>query len=453
MRTRRYRGRRAAILATALLAATLLAAGTGQGRAQGAAEPTQEQLQAERDRLFQEILKDPSNLDLLYAYAQVAIALQDYDAAIASYERMLIFNPDLPRIHLELGVLYFRAGSNGVARYHLELARSAANAPPEVKAKVDEYLAQIDEAGNTHDFDGSIFAGLRYQTNANAGPPDGTRVQVGNLPGLSELDEGTAEDDFNAVVSGTLNHSWDFGNQTYDSWDTNFFYYGALHFEQDELNLGTTELKTGPQFNEVLTRGLSLRPYASATWIGLDDGTYYWSFGGGLQAEYDLSARTTLSLDGQYRRRLYDEQYDDREGSQYLGQASLRWILGARDLVTLSGALVRTTAEGEWRASWEGGGSIAYTHLFNETRELLGAPLATTVYAGGRYTGYDGPDPLIEPGTTRADRELRAGGSLVLSLAEDLSLVGTLEYRDVESNIDFYSYDNLAVTVGMLYRF
>lgn len=435
------------------LAMAMLTVGPGEPQAQGSAQATQEELEAERDRLFEAILKDPSNLDLLYSYAQVAIALEDYDAAIASYERMLIFNPNLPRIHLELGVLYFRTGANGVARYHLELAKADASAPPEVKAKVDEYLAQIDESGNAHDFDGSIFAGLRYQTNANAGPPDGTRVQIGVLPGLAELDEGTEEDDFNAIVSGTLNHSWDFGNQTYDSWDTNLFYYGALQFELDELNLATTELKTGPQFNQVLTRGLNLRPYASTTWIGLDDSTYYWSFGGGLQAEYDLSARTTLLLDTQYRRRLYDEQYEDREGSQYLAQGSLRWILGARDLITLNGSLVRTTAEGEWRASWEGGGSLAYTHLFNETRELLGAPLATTVYVGGRYTGYDGPDPFIEPGTTRHDRELRAGGSLVLSIDEDFSLVGTLEYRDVESNIDFYSYDNLAVTAGVLYRF
>ncbi len=417
-----------------------------------AAQPTSAELQTERDRLFAEILKDPSNLDLLYAYAQVTIALGDYDAAIASYERMLIFNPDLPRIHLELGVLYFRAGSNQVARYHLELARNDASATPQVKARVDEYLAKLDEAGNSSQFDGSVFAGLRYQTNANAGPPAGTRVQIGNLPGFAELDEGTQQSDYNAVVSGTLNHSYDFGNQTYDSWDSSIFAYGAAFAEQEQLNLATTELKTGPQFNHVLFRDFSVRPYAAINWVGLEDSTYFWSWGGGVGLEYSFSPSLSGALDLQWRDRRYSADYEDRTGSQYLAQPSLRWLLGTRDMITLGGALVRTNAKSDWRAYVEAGGTLAYTHLFPAS-EFIGLPLATTLYAGGRYTDYDGPDPLIQPDTERADRELRVGGSLVMSLDSDVSLVATAEYRDVKSNIDFYSFDNLAITVGLLFRF
>jgi hypothetical protein len=415
--------------------------------------PSQEDLQAERDRLFGEILKQPSNLDLLYAYAQVTIALGDYDAAIASYERMLIFNPDLPRVHLELGVLYFRAGSNQVARYHLELARNDPSATPQVKARVDEYLAAIDAAGSSNKFDGTLFAGLRYQTNANAGPPAGTKVQVGTLPGFAELEEGTEQSDYNAVLSGTLNHHFDLGNQTYDTWDSNLFFYGAAFAEQEQLNLGTSELKTGPKFNHVLFRDFSVRPYAAINWVGLDDSTYFWSWGAGLGLEYLVLPELTAGLDLQWRDRRYSEDYADREGDQYLAQASLRWTLGPRDMVTLGGALVRTTAQGDWRAYLEGGGTLAYTHLMPASESFLGLPIAATLYAGGRYTDYDAPDPLIQPDTERADRELRGGGSLVLALDTDVSLVATTEYRSVKSNIDFYSFDNLAVTLGLLFRF
>ena len=440
--------------ALAVMTAVLVTAlPTGEAGAQSPPAPGAEDRQAERDRLFQAILKDPSNLDLLYAYAQVTIALGDYDAAIASYERMLIFNPNLPRIHLEVGVLYFRAGSPQVARYHLELAKADATATPEVVARVDEYLAQIDSSGGRHQFDGSVFGGLRYQSNANAGPPSGTRVQLGGLPGFADLDEGTAQSDYIAVISGTVNRLYDFGNQTYDGWDSNLFFYGAAFAEQENLNLATTELRTGPKFNHALTRDLSLKPYASVSWVGLDDATYYWSYGGGLNLEYAIAPGLTTTLDGQYRRREFNAAYEDREGAQYVGQFNLRWILGPQDLVTLGSAVVRTTANAEWRASFEAGGSLAYTHLFTDLREFLGAPLAATVYGGGRYTGYDGPDPFIQPDTTRVDRELRGGASLVLALETNISLVASAEYRDVESSVDFYSFDNLSVTMGLLYRF
>ena len=453
----RFRSLTAGLAVTSGLFAALALTGLGGALADSAppqtAEASKADLEAERDRLFSEMLKNPADLDLLYAYAQVTIALGDYDAAIASYERMLIFNPNLPRVHLELGVLYFRAGSNQVARYHLELAKNDPSATPQVKARVDEYLAAIDEAGNTNKFDATVFAGLRYQTNANAGPPAGTRVQIGTLPGFAELEEGTAESDYNAVLSGTVNHHFDLGNQTYDTWDSSLFFYGAAFAEQEQLNLGTTELKTGPKFNHVLFRDFTVRPYAAINWVGLDDATYFWSWGGGLGLEYLVLPELTASLDLQYRDRRYSEDYEDREGKQYLAQGSLRWTLGTRDMITAGGALVRTTAKGDWRAYVEAGGTLAYTHLLPADENFLGLPIAATLYAGGRYTDYDAPDPLIQPDTERADRELRGGGSLVLALDSDVSLVATTEYRSVKSNIDFYSFDNLAVTVGLLFRF
>ena len=50
-------------------------------------------LRAQKDTLFQQMLRDPANLDVTFKYADVAARLGDYEAAVAALERMLLFNP------------------------------------------------------------------------------------------------------------------------------------------------------------------------------------------------------------------------------------------------------------------------------------------------------------------------------------------------------------------------
>ena len=54
--------------------------------------------------LFQQMYKNPSNLEASFKFAEQAVKRGDYEAAIGALERMLFFNPNLPRVKLELGV-------------------------------------------------------------------------------------------------------------------------------------------------------------------------------------------------------------------------------------------------------------------------------------------------------------------------------------------------------------
>ena len=63
-------------------------------------------LEQQFDQAFQHMLQDPANLDKSFKYAELGIEIGDYEAAISALERMLLYNPDLPRVRLELGVLY-----------------------------------------------------------------------------------------------------------------------------------------------------------------------------------------------------------------------------------------------------------------------------------------------------------------------------------------------------------
>jgi tetratricopeptide (TPR) repeat protein len=108
--------RGAAWLAIAVLVPGLYA---GNSRAQLISGQDRAQLTAEQDKLFQQMLREPGNLDVAFAYASVSARLGDNEAAVTALERMLLFNPNLPRIDLELGALYFRMGSFDLAGDYL----------------------------------------------------------------------------------------------------------------------------------------------------------------------------------------------------------------------------------------------------------------------------------------------------------------------------------------------
>src|ERR1700753_1950128 len=82
-------------------------------------------LEARKASLFQAMLSNPADLDTTFAYADVSAKLGDNAGGIAALGRMLLFNPKLPRVDLELGALYFRLGSFDVAKTYFDKAAAS----------------------------------------------------------------------------------------------------------------------------------------------------------------------------------------------------------------------------------------------------------------------------------------------------------------------------------------
>lgn len=97
---------------------------------------------------------------------------------------MLIFAPGLPRLQLELGVLYYRLGAYEAAKTCFDGALAAPGVPEPVKAKVGSYLAAIDENQAIDTFSGIIATGVGWQSNANAAPND-ARIRLNGVHFLS----------------------------------------------------------------------------------------------------------------------------------------------------------------------------------------------------------------------------------------------------------------------------
>ena len=74
------------------------------------------EVEARREALLQQMIARPSDLDLAFEYAQLSAQVGDYEGAVSTLERMLIYAPNTPRLQLELGILYYKLGSYEVAR-------------------------------------------------------------------------------------------------------------------------------------------------------------------------------------------------------------------------------------------------------------------------------------------------------------------------------------------------
>ena len=71
------------------------------------------------------------------------MAREDWQTAIARFRAMLIRDPTLPRVRLDLALAYFRAEEDGSAAYHFRQVLGDKDLPPIVRARTLAFLDTI----------------------------------------------------------------------------------------------------------------------------------------------------------------------------------------------------------------------------------------------------------------------------------------------------------------------
>lgn len=416
-------------------------------------------LQQRYDRLFEQMLLDAKNLDLMFEFAQVAGRLGNFESAVSTLERMLILNPNLPRVRLELGVLYYRLGSYEIARTYLTDALQSDGLPPAVEKRINIYLADTERELSPHKFSGTVFFGTRWQSNANAAPSSDIVRARGRDAVLDRTF--TEDDDFDAFFSGSIRHIYDFQNQRGDHWDSELIGYAARQFDVTDLNLMVFELRSGPRFS-ILNRSSEiaarLRPYAVVNLVRLDDQKLFHTLGGGLEAFTNLS--TKIAIEGRYE--IRHEEFSntvDRPNAATLTSNEHEFTVNAaytyspKTRLGTRATFVYDNAAERYNDNWELGLSAWVEHEY-------GAPFAVTPWPWTVFfelewirARYDAPDPSVDPFTTRSDDEWRLTLSNTARFSKNWAFETQLHYTDVNSNLPNFEFDNTALTVGLSARF
>lgn len=439
---------------------TVLVALAVQGplAASGGAQYNAAALKQEYEALFQRVLRDPANLDLSFRFAEVATRLGDYEAAVGALERMAFYNPNLPRVKLELGVLYFRLGSYQMARSYFTSATEGSDVPADVRGRVDSFVREIDRRLAATQWSVFAQAGLRYQTNANAGPSSPLIRAAGQDAVLDQ--QFVKRPDWNAFGLVGVRHVYDFENQRGDVWETGLGGYYARQFKFERLNLGLIEINTGPRFALAPDAwpGLGIRPYALANVATLGDAPYLGTVGGGLSIAMPFSRGIVVEPFIEYRDRTFLNSRDYPTASDQSGQL---WTAGLLAQGDLWGPAVR------WQARLAGARNDA-RRGFN-AYDQISADLAFPIEFDGLWPGtrkwtllptvgwsqttYDQPNFIVDPFVRRKDREWRVGALLDAQIHDWFGLALQVQYTVVNSNLRNYDTNNLSVVFGPTVKF
>ncbi|MEM9224470.1 MAG: tetratricopeptide repeat protein [Pseudomonadota bacterium] len=441
------------VLIGAMLAFALIT-GVKPGLAQGVTAANAA-LEARRDALFQATLVDPTNLDVAFEYAQLSAELGDYEGAIATLERMLIYAPNLPRLQLELGVLYYRIGAIDMARTYLQAAKRP-DTPPQVLERVDTFLAQLDRQDQRFSVSGSFHGGVRVQSNANAAP-DEDIISVNGIP-LRLDQDARAQADGNIFSLADINIAYDLRNQN-DFIEANIVSYNSVFFDISRLNLNLLEAQIGPNFGfgRFGFSGTRLGVYGIGGVTSLGQDLYSTQYGAGARVQSTIL--DWLFYDARYEFRSVN--YNNSKSyptvriqtgeelsasNQVTVAANARLLLQAAAHSRIVFARRNFKRFGEIGA-WARGTYYFYLPEFGPV--AADAPWSMSLAGGGLLRRYADPDPLINAFEAEEDDLLWIEAGVSAPLRNGFSAFATGQLRYQESNYPTREFFNAVLTVGL----
>ena len=313
------------------------------------------------------------------------------DRAIATFRKMLIANPRLVRVRLELARAFFLKGEDGLARQHFERVL-AGNPPAGVALNVNRFLSQIRARKRW-----SMRVGFALAPDTNLGGGSDERIiYIHGLPFRRDREELTR--------SGIGIAAWAGGEYQYPlspRWRLRAG--GDVHrkeYREREFDRMTVAGHVGPRW--LIGRGSEASLLASVRQHWIADEADHRDIGARTELRHRLSRRTT----GHVALSRHERRYEERD----------RLDGPVTDLSIGAGWVASPTIRIDAAVGW--GKDKPETERYRNERRWMrlaataALPLGFTVGASGtlRWTEYEGNwFPFTEDGSPRSDitRHLR----------------------------------------------
>jgi hypothetical protein len=461
------RVRRLGAIVAALVVASVLLAGAASSQESSGSE--REALLARKEALFAQMLRQPANLDIAFAYANVSAKLGDNEAAVSALERMLLFNPNLPRVQLELGALYFRMGSYEISRTYFAKAL-AANPPEEVKARIQTYLAEINQLSGPQRFSGVLFFGAQYQSNANLAP--GSPIIHSPVGDVLLNSQFVKRADWDIFGTGTVLYSYDLGTQNRDTIEVGGTGFANHYTIVDRLDLGLVEGTVGPRLNfpDPLpgVRNASYKPYLITNYVGLGGNPYFYTLGVGSEVTATVWNDIRLRSVFEFRNKNFQDAPDRPLSRGLTGSDKVFSLFVSKPITTAPASelalefdYLRQDTRLPYYSNDTFAGAVAYRIRYDDPTGTLRFPWETTFAFSISGANYDAPDPCCNTSGTpfifvpavRSDRRLRFGITQSFQLSENIAFLVQLQRDIVSSNLPLYGYTGNSVLFGPQIRF
>ena len=340
---------------------------------------------------------DPDDLEAQFQRGMTAvgeaIAIADADRrdallddAISAFHAMLVANPGLVRVRLELAHAFFLKGEDSLARQHFEEVL-AGNVPPVVRANVNRFLAEIRARRRW-----SFNLGFALAPDTNIGATSEERIiYIYGLPFERDAEElSTSGVGLSAWLSGEYQYPLGDRRRLRTGADVSRRDYAGSRFDQTFVSV-----HGGPRWLVGANAEASMLASVQRRWIG--GGQFYDAYGARLEAGRRVSRRVTTFARASYHDRSYrtENHLDGPVADIMLGGT---WIV--RSTVRADGALgwgQERTDQERWR----------HERQWLRLGVSVALPLGFTVGGSGemRWTDYEGNwYPHTLGGEPREDR-------------------------------------------------
>lgn len=405
---------------------------------------------------YEDVLKDPDNIDLNFRYAKQQIAKGELLGASATLERMILINPNLADVRLLYGVVLYRLDSLNEAQKELEMLKTV-SLPPKIRSDVNLYLKKIKSRKRRTHIALRETLGWGYDTNRNASPSS-------KYQWLTEIPLQTTgtnvrlhDTHFLNVTSVDVTH--DLGFQAGHSLFGSFTYYLQEQTQVDSLDLASFQYELGGTYK---TKWVNFTPSFYMSNVTLSRETFLRTQGGSFLFDHNFGKKLNVFYNFRIERQDYSNIWEDnnaynRKGSEadnywgfsYILLPTMRWS-------TTLGYGHKSAKQDYYAYSRL---SLTNTHTWILPKGMF---LINTVSA--YFDNYDAPDFTVA-WRHRRDKSMRYRvtygiplttlmlGKILPGPLRDTVFTFSYEYYRAHSNITNYSYHNNKIQALLGFRF
>ena len=265
---------------------------------------------------YEDILKDPDNIELNVRYAQDQIARGELLSAAATLERILLVNPNLAAIRLLYAVVLYRLDSLNDAQKELNTLRTV-TLPPAIRSQVSDYETKIKYRKRRTHFGLRQSNGWGYDTNRNASPHSKQQLAWDVALPVQGTNVRRADTHFLNVTTVDVTH--DLGFQAGHTIFGNFTYYLQEQTNVHSLDLGSFQYELGGTYK---SKYFDFTPSFFYNYLYLSSQSFLRSEGGNFLFERNLTKKLNAFYDFRVERQDFmniSENTDsyNRKGPQF----------------------------------------------------------------------------------------------------------------------------------------
>lgn len=434
----------AAGLALSVLAAAVTGADMAGAQETGMPEGD---LRARQAALYETLLAEPDNLDVMFEHALTSVELRDFEAAITTLERMLIYNPALSRAKVELGAAYFRLGAYENARYYFQDVLDNDAPPPEVARRINVFIDEIGKRTQKSGFSGIASVGIAYSSNANLGPPnDGVLFFDTDFTLNPDFVEA---DDFGVRAIAQGRHYYDLNRPNDDVWLSDFQIFSVNYLDEQAGDIDSFSFQSGPRLAlSPRSYGPTIRPYFSGELLTSGNDLLY--YGAGVGADYSDTLSDDINIFAAFETKW--REYDERNDFDGLSvNAAFGAAYSPDSHTTFSALIVGDTDQtsADFNTNYELGLRVAAVRRYDSGFDFTDRLWSISGFAAITGRWYDEPDPVISATRTREDVDLRAGISHLFHLTGGWFVQADADYLYRDSNLPNFDFQNIGVALSV----